>query len=459
MSRVGIQGLQLITFVIAARWLSPADYGTYAIVAIVLILSTLVNDFGLQAALIHEAHPTDSRLASAFCLNAVVGCASTCLIALIAFPAELILGYPHLGEAIAVAGISFAVSISVVPVALLQRRLQLGRLAAIEFAANLAGAITAIALASLGLGVVSLSIGAVVSAFILTIALTTASRYLPRTRPTVDDFRALWGFSGSILAFNITNYLSKNFDVLMLTVIGTPQQVGIYSRAYSVFSAPLTQVGAVIGRVLLPMLAQAREDPVLLRDRWLRTTFASTGIFLPVSIAFAITSPYVVGILFEPRWQPMAVIVSILCVGAPIRLVTSALGYLYQATGHTKELFRVTLAATASLAVGVLAGAPWGAVGIAWGVAIATNVQAYIPLSVGLRFINMTVWNLLSEFRWIIVAGTAQLLVMGGIRLSGGLGSNMASLLGSLALGLAAYAGTALVLDRRYFSRLVGKAV
>ncbi|WNG88956.1 lipopolysaccharide biosynthesis protein [Mycobacterium sp. ITM-2016-00317] len=459
MSRVGIQGLQLITFVIAARWLSPADYGTYAIVAIVVTLSTLVNDFGLQSALVHDANPSASRFASAFWLNAAVGVTSAGMIAAVAYPAQLILEYKDLAVALAVAGSSFALSITVVPVALLQRRLQLGRLAAIEFTANLAGAMASIYLAWLGLGVISLSIGPVVTALLMSFALAVATRYVPTARPTIGDVRALWGFSGSILAFNVTNYLTKNFDILVLTVVSTPQQVGIYSRAYSIFSAPLTQVGAVVGRVLFPMLAQVRDDTAALRDRWLRTTFASTAIFLPVSIAFAVTSPYVIGILFEPRWQPMALIVSILCIGGPVRLVTSALGYLYQATGHTKELFRVTLAATAALTVGVLAGAAWGPIGIAWGVAIATNVQAYVPLSVGLRFINMTVRNLLFEFRWLVVAGVVQLLVMGGIRLGGGFGSDWASLLGSLALGLASYGVTAWILDRRFFGRLVGRAV
>jgi PST family polysaccharide transporter len=360
--------------------------------------------------------------------------------------------------ALAVAGISFALSLTVVPSALLQRRLRLGQLAAIEFAANLAGAISAIGLVWLGFGVVSFSIGSVVTALLLTIALTATTRYVPTARPTAGDARAIWGFSGSLLAFNAANYFFLNTDTMVLTVVGTPQQVGIYSRANSLFSAPVTQVGAVIGRVLFPILALSRENPSIFKDRWLRTTFASFGILFPITITISVASPYFIGMLFDPRWHQMAPILSILSLAAPTRLLLAALGTVYLATGHTRQLLRVSLGWGVAYSVGVLAGASWGPIGVAWGVAVASNVASYIPLSVGLRYMGMSVLNLISEFRWIFAAGAVQLLVVASIRLAGGLGSDAASLLACLALGTASYAATGWLLDRRFFGRLAGKS-
>jgi O-antigen/teichoic acid export membrane protein len=458
LSRAGIQGLQLIAFVVTARWLSPTEFGTFAIVTLVVTLAKLLNDFGLQAALVHEDDPSASRLATAFWLNAALGLAFSTLIALAAYPAQLLLDYPDLGKALAVAGISFGLSLIVVPAALLQRRLRLGQLGVIEFAANLAGTISAIGLAWLGFGVLSFSIGAVVTALLLTIALTATTRYVPTARPTAADVRALWSFSGSLLAFNAANYFFLNTDTMVLTAVGTPQQVGIYSRANSLFSAPVTHVGAVIGRVLFPILSLSRDDPSIFKDRWLRTTFASLGILFPIMITCSITSPYVIGILFEPLWHQMGSILSILSLAAPSRLLFTTLGTVYQATAHTRELLRVSLGWGVVYLVGVLAGASWGPIGVAWGVAIASNLGLYIPLLVGLRYMGMSVLNLISEFRIIFAAGMAQLLVVASIRLAGGLGSDVTSLLACLVLGTASYAATGWLLDRRFFGRLAGKA-
>lgn len=457
-SRLGIQGLQLVTFIVVARWLSPTEYGTFAIVTLVVVMVTLFSDFGLQAALIHESHLSASRKASAFWLNVSIGLAFAGIVALVAYPVDALLDFPHIGPALAVAGISFAVSFTVVPSALLQRKLLFGRLAGIEFIANLGGSITSVYLASRGVGILSLSYGPVVTALTLTIMLTCATRYVPIARPTLDDVRSLWNFSGSLLGVNIVYYIARNIDILVLTVVSTPQQVGLYSRAYSLVSAPITQAGAVIGRVLFPILARARHDTAVLKDRWLRTTFASFGILLPVSIAFATTSPYLIRILFEPRWYPMAAVVSILSIAAPTRLLCNAVAPVFQATGHTKALLRVTLIQGAALAAGVLAGAAWGSIGVAWGVAIATNVASFVPLSIGLGYMGISMLDLVAELKWILLAGAVQFLLMASVWLSGGFGSNLVTLLGSLGIGLVSYLATARIVDREYFRRLTGSA-
>lgn len=458
LSRIGIQALQLLTFVIAARWLSPAEYGTFAIVALVTTFVTLLNDFGLQAALVHQEDPSARRYSTAFCINIAVGVCFSSLIAAIAYPAQLILGYPDLAVALVICGTAFAVSLTVVPSALLQRRLQLGRLAAIEFSANAAGAVTSILLAARGFGVISLSVGPVVTAVAMTISLTIVTKFIPTAKPTVADAQSLWGFSGYLLGVNSTYYVFRNIDIIALTLVSGPAQVGLYSRAYSLVSAPVTQAGAVIGRVLFPILARTRNDPTAFRDRWLRTSYASFSLFLPIAIAVGVTSPTLVGSLFTEQWWPMATVMTALSVAVPMRLLCNTLGPVFQATGHTRALFLTTLGQGAATIVGVTVGTHWGPVGVAWGVAIATNVAAFLPLSVGLRYMEMSILGLLSKLKCVFVAGSVQLAVMTSITLSGGLGSTGLSLVICVTVGLVAYVVVNVALDRDFFGRLVGRS-
>jgi teichuronic acid exporter len=458
LSRIGVQVLQLVVFVVTARWLSPAEYGTYAIVILVVTFVRLVNDSAFQAALVHDSAPSESKLTTAFWLNVAVGVFAATLIVAVAYPAESILKYPDFGDALAVAGLSFALWLTIVPSALLQRRLEMGRLAFVEFISQLIGSAVAIGLASRGFGIVSLSIGTAVTAVLMTVLLTTVTRYLPKGRPTFPDLRAIWAFSGYLLGSATVSYVVANSGTVVLAAVGgTPKDVGIYSRAYSISAAPVTQVGAVIGRVLFPILAGCRNDPLVFRNRWLRTTFASFGLLFPVTIAVAVASPYLVGALFEPTWFEMASIISILALAAPSRLVVAAIVSVFQAYGHTKELFRVSTLFSIVFIGGTAVGAFWGALGIAWGVAIASTFAAYAPLSVGLRYMEMTILKLTFEFRSILAAGFVQLLAMFGVRLVGGLSSDLASLTLSITVGCFCYLCVGWLLDRRFLSRLMGK--
>lgn len=458
LSRVGIQVLQLVTFVITAQWLSPAEYGTYAIVMLVVTLLVLFNDFGLQAAIVHDESPSKSKLSTAFWLNVAVGLVFTASIALLAIPAGMLLDYPDIERALVVASIAFAVSVTVVPSALLQRTLRLGTLAAIEFGANFCGSAVVIFLAWKGFGVVSLSFGPVATALLITVTLSAVTRFRPRGWPTLADLRSLWNFSASLLGTNVSYYVFRNVDVMALTATSSAQLVGIYSRAYSLVSAPVTQAGAVIGRVLFPILARSQGQPSVMRERWLRTTYASFGILLPVSVSFAFVAPYVVRVFFEPRWYGLATIISILSLAVPARLLCNAMGPVYQATGNTTPLFRVTLVQGAALIAGVGIGTVWGPEGVAWGVVVATNLAAYVPISVGLKFIRMRVSRLLFSLRRILLAAACQCVVMAVYRLSGGADSDWISLGVCLGLGLGVYLLVGRVSDRDFFGKLTGRA-
>lgn len=457
LSRVGIQALQLLTFIVAARWLTPIEYGTFAIVALVTTFATLLNDFGLQAALIHEEAPSPSRLSTAFSMNIAVGVLFSTIVALVAYPAQSLLEYPDLAIALIVCGSAFALSVTVVPSAILQRALQLGRLAAVEFGCSLFGCLVSVILAANGFGVVSLSVGPVASALTMTVALTVMTRYVPTAKPTVADARSLWGFSGYLLGVNSTYYIFRNVDTIALTALAGPAQVGLYSRAYAIVSAPVTQAGAVISRVLFPILARTQDDPDSFRERWLRTSYASFGLCLPVAITVGVTSPYIVRMLFQPEWWPVAAIMTALSVAVPMRLLCNTIGPVFQATGHTGALFHVTIGQGAATVAGVLIGTFWGPIGVAWGVAIASTIGSYLPLSVGLRFMNMSIINMLGEFKWILLAGAAQLLAMSSVRMWDGFGSEGVSLAACLTLGTATYAAASFSLDRRFLRRITGR--
>ena len=153
--RVFAQVLQLVTFVVTARFLSPAEFGVYGIVLVVVVLASLFNDMGLQAALVHHGGDLSrSMLSTAFVVNVLMGLALTAFIAAVAFPVQAVFDMPDLAGALIVAGLSFSVSLGVVPTALLERDLRFRVLVVGEAGAAMAGSAVAIFAVANGSGVV-----------------------------------------------------------------------------------------------------------------------------------------------------------------------------------------------------------------------------------------------------------------------------------------------------------------
>ena len=211
--RVFAQVLQLVTFVVTARFLSPAEFGVYGIVLVVVVLASLFNDMGLQAALVHHGGDLSrSMLSTAFVVNVLMGLALTAFIAAVAFPVQAVFDMPDLAGALIVAGLSFSVSLGVVPTALLERDLRFRVLVVGEAGAAMAGSAVAIfAVALNGSGVArTWRAGPLVTVSCLTAYLTAVTRFVPRARPSRADFSSLWTFSGGMIKFTLTNFGTRN---------------------------------------------------------------------------------------------------------------------------------------------------------------------------------------------------------------------------------------------------------
>ena len=132
------------------------------------------------------------------------------------------------------------------------------------------------------------------------------TRFVPRARPSRADFSSLWTFSGGMIKFTLTNFGTRNLVNILLGLFAAPQQLGLYARSYSVVTAPVYQVGAIVGRVLFPILSRSRHDVALFRARWQRPTAPAVGIALPLSVGLAVCSDWIIGSCSTPggtRWD------------------------------------------------------------------------------------------------------------------------------------------------------------
>ena len=79
------------------------------------------------------------------------------------------------------------------------------------------------------------------------------------------------------------------------------------------------------------------------------------------------TAPEIIRIAYGMKWEPMIVLVQILCIVGALRSIGSTVGFIYMAHGRTALAFRLEIVYTLTICVSIVIGLRWGVMGVAVG--------------------------------------------------------------------------------------------
>jgi PST family polysaccharide transporter len=91
---------------------------------------------------------------------------------------------------------------------------------------------------------------------------------------------------------------------------------------------------------------------------------------MPAFALAAVTADWVVAILFGPSWHQAIPLVALFSVSATFLPVLMACGLLYLTQARTADMLTATLIDAAVAVAAILAGLPWGVMGVAASIAI-----------------------------------------------------------------------------------------
>jgi O-antigen/teichoic acid export membrane protein len=458
-SNIVQQVIRFISSIVLARILVPSDYGLIAVVSSVTLFGSMFADLGLASAIIHTKLPSGSFLSTAFWINAVAGVALALSAGGAGYLLALIYSEPQLRHLMWIAGLTFALDLTVVHTALMERALRFRQLALIESSATLIAIAASIVGAAEGMGATSLVFGPVVGTVFTTIVTWIAVPWRPALSLTRGAAAASFAYSRGLIGFNIVNYWARNADNLLLARVTSARQLGLYNRSYSLMMAPITQMTTVFGRVLFPMLARMRNDAQALGRFWLRTTKIAILVTLPAALTCATAAPALIAALYGPRWHGAAPILELLGLAAAIQMFPASAGQVYLAMGATDELFRRGVRVSICTVIAIAAGLPWGAVGVAAGVLTNSWLIFWYPVAGACELTQITLMEALMSMRGLFLSGIG--FTAGSVALCILLTSQVSNAV--LVIAQAA-AGTAVmilliaVLDRALFREATGYA-
>lgn len=376
--RLFVQLAQFLATLVTARLLVPADYGQTAIIFAISGFAGIFTDLGLGAAIVHAKVVTEELLSSAFWLNGLSGVVLTLAVSGLSFPLSHLYGQPNLVPLMIIASAQFTVNIAIVPTALLERTFRFRQLTICEVAMSLITFASIIGIAAAGGGPYALAWGPVAGAISRSLFLMLTVRWIPRALPRRRSVAELWVFSRGLTGFNAVTFWARSLDNVLIQKTASATATGDYTRSYQLMLLPVSQMSLVLGRVLFPALTRMRDDMSRAGRAYVAAITAGTALTLPTTVGVAISAPELVEELYGSRWSGMTPIIRLLALAAVPQLLTATAGSVFRATGSTDRLFRLSLVTTCMAVVAIVAGLPWGPVGVA----AALLVNSFLTLPV-----------------------------------------------------------------------------
>ena len=338
LSRVGSEVVLILSTVILARIISPADFGAFAVALIVAGLAVAIPTAGVGMSLVQRETVDRDHLQAGAALALIVSVS----VGALTMAASYVIVGPLMGRTAAqlirlCCPMFLIYGVGTVSAAILQRRLDFRRLALMEVSGNVARVVVSVGLVTVAdFRGTALAYGLVAGTAVSSaIAVAGARPPLPRLRRRAVRDISGFGFPAGLAAVAWTGFANGDYAVIAAQ-LGTVA-AGQYWRAYTVAVSYQSKVSILMQSMAFPLLSRSASDDDLLRLR-ARIIRILTVVLFPILGGLAITAPIVVPAVYGHAWTSAVVPTQVLCLGGAATLVIDAIGAVLMATGRAKGL-------------------------------------------------------------------------------------------------------------------------
>jgi O-antigen/teichoic acid export membrane protein len=404
----GSRVIMLVSTIVLARLLVPADFGLLALATLAVVLFTIFATLGLSGAMVVRQDLDPRAMGTVLSLLIVQGAALALLLVALSPVAAELFDEPRLsGLLAAMSTVVLLSGFTLFYETALQRELEFRRRFLVNMVKSVVYAAVAILLAVAGAGVWSLVIGQIAATIAYGAVLYPLSPY--RVRPAFDraEARSVFRAGRGFLLQGTLEMLERNADYIAIGKLLGSGALGLYSMAYRLSELPYQSISEPIAAVTFPAFARMRHRgenvaaPYLSALRMVALITCPVGVFLS-----AAADPLTTALLGE-KWLGMIGPLSILGLWAAFRTVDTTVGWLLNSVGEAGSVGVVAAVLLAPLIPGVFIAADLGGVDLVAWVLLAETVLSLLVLfflvssRVGIGVVEQ--WRAL----WPIVAGCA----------------------------------------------------
>ena len=400
LSRILCVAVSFAVTSVLAHLLSPGDFGLLAMVIVFVNFASIFHDLGLSAAIIQKQNLTDVHLSSCFWINVFVGTIITLSLMLLSpFIASFYNKEGLVPIIIAISTTFFISSFSSIHAAILTKQLDFKPLAIIEITAVIVAGLFAIIFAMIGFGVWSLVFRQLIFTALIAFSLWFYSDWRPKFILSFREIKGLFSFGLNLTGSVFINYFVRNLDNLLIGKFWGSTLLGYYNLAYELLLFPLSNISAVIGKVIFPSMSIVQDDKEKARGIYISTTRYISAVTFPLMTGIFVCSPYIVRVFFGSQWERSIFLIQVLSVIGLIQSIGTTVGWIYKSQGRTDIMLKWEFFALMVISTSFFIGVKWNIEGVAIACAIAMLFLAFPNFIIPFRLIDLNFFYFVKQFK------------------------------------------------------------
>ena len=315
MENGGAQGVQFLVSIILARLLSPEEYGVVGVILIFVTIANVLVQNGFSTALIQKRKVDDTDFSSVFFFNMAVSAVIYLVLYLSAPGIAYFYNNQEMTALVRVlAVVLFPGGVISIQNAYVSRNMEFKGLFISSFVASMISGAISIFLACRGLGVWALVWQQIAYYFFYMLILFMSISWKPRLLFSILRIKTMFAFGWKLLCASLLDTVYNNIYGLVIGRIYNESMLGNYNRGEQFPKLIVSNLGAAIQSVMLPVLSASQDEPERVKSMLRRAITVSSYLVLPMMAGLIAVARPMVLLLLGEKWLACVPFLQIMCV-------------------------------------------------------------------------------------------------------------------------------------------------
>ena len=450
MERTLAQGIQLLVTIVLARILMPEEYGTVALISVLINIALVFVQNGFGNALIQKANADSTDFSTAFYFS--LGLSLIIYLILYVTAPYVSAFYRNSELTPLIRGLSVSIiiaSMGTVQQAYVSRTMQFRKFFFSTLTGTIVSAFTGIGAALMGLGAWALIIQQLTNQSIDTLILWFTSGWRPTKEFSAKSLRHIFTYGWKLLVSGLIDTVYSNLYTLIIGKKFSAGDVGYYEKGRQFPALIIMNVNATIQSVLFPALSSQQSDRARTKAMTRRAIKTSTFVIFPCMAGLSVIARPLVVLVLTEKWLPAVSYLRFFCLIYAIWPVHTANLQAINALGRSDiflklEIIKKTLGITVLFIT-----IPMGLRAMMIGSCIVCYIGMILNASPNIKLLN---YSLVELARDLMPSALLSAFMSAVILCTGSfIGNDLIKLLVQTLLGVCVYAGTAALIRAESF--------
>lgn len=371
--------LGMVSSVVVARLLTPAQIGVFSVGAVVVGFAQLARDFGVGQYLIQEPELNADQLRAAFTLTLLIAWAVALLLVLAAPAVAQFYRDAGVGSVLRILAMNcLLIPFGSVTLPCLRRQMRFGALYCINVVSAAVNLLACLVLAYAGLGYLGLAWAAVAGTAASVLAsLCFRPRGMP-WRPGWRGLRRLLSFGAYASAANLLDEAGVAAPDLVIGKLIDMAGVGLFSKAQGLLNLFNQLITRAVTPVLLPLYAAQVREGRDMKPAYLQTISFMAVLSWPFYGVLAVLAWPAVRLLYGAQWDAVVPLVRCLCLGAAVFSLFGMARDLFVAMGQVRQRARLEAISVPLRVLGIALAAPFGLIAVACAIVLTSCLKCLL---------------------------------------------------------------------------------